>query len=359
MMKLHLVGGFLGSGKTTAIIAASRQLMTRGQRVGVVTNDQGRYLVDTAFMQSGNIPAVEVGGGCFCCNYDDLDARLQDLADHARPDVIFAESVGSCADLVATVVRPLQAYRVGDIEPQSLSVFADSRLLLRYLQGDELPFSEGVVYIFEQQLAEAGLVILNKADLLRPAARTRLLALARETYPDKVLRLQNSLNDDDITAWLAALQTSHAPDQILDIDYQRYGAGEADLAWLDEDWQIAGLGERGQEILAHLIEAVIAAILDRDWPVGHLKFFVQADAATAKVSLTGVTEARETVDLPPLPGDKAILRVNARVQCAADALQSVVETTLKTVAKTEACHLVREGAAAFHPAFPKPTHRMV
>lgn len=55
-MKLHLVGGFLGSGKTTAIINAAKKLMKDGKRVGVITNDQGRYLVDTAFSKQQLCP---------------------------------------------------------------------------------------------------------------------------------------------------------------------------------------------------------------------------------------------------------------------------------------------------------------
>ena len=100
-MNLHLAGGFLGSGKTTAIIGAAKYLMAKGLRVGVVTNDQGKYLVDTSFMRFSNLPTVEVTGGCFCCNYDDLNQRLDELIAAAHPQVIFAESVGSCADIVA------------------------------------------------------------------------------------------------------------------------------------------------------------------------------------------------------------------------------------------------------------------
>ena len=51
-MNLHLVGGFLGSGKTTAIISAARLLMASGKRVAIITNDQGKYLVDTAFFRA-------------------------------------------------------------------------------------------------------------------------------------------------------------------------------------------------------------------------------------------------------------------------------------------------------------------
>ena len=106
-MHLHLVGGFLGSGKTTAIIGAARFLMAQGKRVGVITNDQGKFLVDTAFIRAMEIPAVEVAGGCFCCNYENLEERLEQLTASNRPDVVFAESVGSCADIVATVLKPL------------------------------------------------------------------------------------------------------------------------------------------------------------------------------------------------------------------------------------------------------------
>ncbi len=154
-MQLHIVGGFLGSGKTTAILTAARSLMAQGKKVGIITNDQGRFLVDTAFFRLANLPAVEVTGGCFCCHYDDLDARVNELIAAQAPDVIFAESVGSCADLVATVVRPLLELRPEGEPPASFSVFTDSRLLRLYLKGESLPFCEEVLYIFRKQIEEA------------------------------------------------------------------------------------------------------------------------------------------------------------------------------------------------------------
>ena len=130
-MKLHLVGGFLGSGKTTAIIAAAQGLMSEGLTIGIVTNDQGKYLVDTAFVRLSDVPAVEVTGGCFCCNYDDLNDRLIQFFEDINPDLVFAESVGSCADIIATVVKPMLDFGDAQIQPTSYSVFVDSRLFLR------------------------------------------------------------------------------------------------------------------------------------------------------------------------------------------------------------------------------------
>lgn len=107
-MRLNIVGGFLGSGKTTAIANASRLLMQQGKKIAVVTNDQGKYLVDTSFIGSNNVPTAEVTNGCFCCNFNSLSDQIQFLEQTIQPDYIFAESVGSCTDLVATVLKPLQ-----------------------------------------------------------------------------------------------------------------------------------------------------------------------------------------------------------------------------------------------------------
>ena len=101
---VHLVGAFLGSGKTTAIRSTACELRRqRGEAASVITNDQGTLLVDTAFLR-GSHPTREVTRGCFCCRYDPLVELL-------------AEAVGSCADLVATVVRPL----LGSVSGRSIA----------------------------------------------------------------------------------------------------------------------------------------------------------------------------------------------------------------------------------------------
>ncbi len=155
-MRIHLVGGFLGAGKTTAIIQAARALMAQGVKVGVVTNDKGKHLVDTAFFRSAALPTAEVAGGCFRCNFDELEKRINQLKEEARPEVIFAESVGSCADMAATVLEPLLRLQDEQEDPTSFSVFVDARLLRMWLLGVELPFSDEVQYIFEKQIEEAG-----------------------------------------------------------------------------------------------------------------------------------------------------------------------------------------------------------
>lgn len=135
-MNIHLIVGFLGSGKTTAITNASNILFEKGVTTSIITNDQGKYLVDSKFVQSENIPCAEVTGGCFCCNYDQLSDQIELLRKTAKPSMIFAESVGSCTDLVATVLKPLLKFKKGSGERVTFSTFTDARLLLRYLKRE-------------------------------------------------------------------------------------------------------------------------------------------------------------------------------------------------------------------------------
>ncbi|MFN2111042.1 MAG: GTP-binding protein [Anaerolineae bacterium] len=370
-MHLHIVGGFLGSGKTTAIISAAKVLMARGKRVGVVTNDQGKYLVDTAFFTLADVPTVEVTGGCFCCNYDDLDARLEQLRHTAQPDVIFAESVGSCADIVATVVKPLLTLRQ-ETPPTSFSVFTDARLLRRRLLDQPMPFSDDVVYIFDKQIEEAGLLVINKVDLLETNSESRimnhesrnthheLLALAQQRFPHKAIRLQNSLDAADIAGWVEMLESDAMalPAAPLDIDYVRYGAGEARLAWLDETVTLRVAGGQGRVVALRLISAIVGALREQQTAVGHLKFLVRGHAEDAKVSFATLDETGWEGAVPELTGTQVTLLVNARVETGAQALRDLVTEAIRQTEVSTGATLDESRIAFFHPGFPNPTHRV-
>ncbi|HAD62313.1 MAG TPA: cobalamin biosynthesis protein P47K, partial [Planctomycetaceae bacterium] len=103
-----MVGGFLGAGKTTTLARLAQCYMEQGKRVGIVTNDQADDLVDTNLLRSLGFNVGEVAGACFCCNFDELMTTVERLGSRERPDIILAEPVGSCTDLVATVIQPIK-----------------------------------------------------------------------------------------------------------------------------------------------------------------------------------------------------------------------------------------------------------
>ena len=157
---LVMVGGFLGAGKTTLILKAAQVLSARGLRVAAILNDQDAGLVDTRFAGAQSVQAEEVAGGCFCCRFSDLVDAAERLRVH-NPDVIFAEPVGSCIDISATVVCPLKALHREQLRVAPLTVLVDPRLAAEVMDGRA---GEDVSYLFRNQLEEADILCAGKCD---------------------------------------------------------------------------------------------------------------------------------------------------------------------------------------------------
>jgi len=357
-MQLHLVGGFLGSGKTTAILAACRSLVNAGKQVGILTNDQGKHLVDTAFLRGSAMPTVEVTGGCFCCNFSDLQARLEELVAAHRPDVIFAESVGSCADQVATVIKPLLELGGPHLQPASFSVFCDARLLLRWLKGQEMPYHEDVVYVFQKQIEESSLLCVNKIDLLPQPALAELASLAAGAFAGKNVLLLSALHPQGVSSWLGAIASGQAlPHKTVAIDYARYGHGEALLAWVDLLAEVTAPTGQGGAVAAALVRAVRSGLQAQGWPVAHLKFGLSAGASTHKISFTWGDDDGAAAMLAPGTGTFQLV-VNARLQAGAAQAHAAVLAALQDAARQGGAQLDVVSSSGFHPAMPHPSIRI-
>ena len=391
-VQLHLVGGFLGSGKTTAIGSACELLRERGRRAAVVTNDQGEMLVDTGALAATGVATAEVTGGCFCCRYDELVERIAALAADGA-EHLFAEAVGSCVDIARTVVNPLLQRREVALEAITFSVLADVRLLADLLAGRPLPWSNPALrYLFERQLAEAPLLVATKVDLVAAAAgdRAGVADALQAAFPGQRVLVQDSRTAAGVAAWVRHIAAADAAPALppadallsgVEVDYERYGAAEAALAWSDREVELTGIEGRATAAARTVIERVVGALRRGDAAVGHLKFLIRDHYRDAKVSITaadladggGADLARGggnragawQEQLPTLAGARITLIVNARVEMDAGALERLID---QAVAEAVAA-LNREHAsapvqvhtrsrAAFHPAYPEPVYRI-
>src|SRR5712692_422296 len=183
-LRFVMVGGFLGAGKTTTLARLARHFVGRGQRVGLVMNDQAQDLVDTNSLRAQGLPVEEVAGACFCCRFDELVDKASRLQEQERPDVILAEPVGSCTDLVATVVQPLKDLYGQRFEVAPYAVLFKPSHGLRILRNEQgAGFSPKAAYIFRKQLEEADAVVINRTDEMRPEQLDEAAERVERLYP--------------------------------------------------------------------------------------------------------------------------------------------------------------------------------
>ena len=354
-MKLVLVGGFLGSGKTTAILQACDILSGGNKKVAVITNDQGEMLVDSKFINAFSIPVKEVTKSCFCCNYNAFTENIYAFKNEINTEIIFAESVGSCADLVATIVNPLS-----EMQPElavSISVFADALLLHSIITGASFFIDESVRYIFKKQLEEADILILNKIDLLDDEQLATVQKIIQQDYAGKKILLQNSLDNADINEWINCFEEITATKRkSLDIDYEIYGEGEAKLAWLDAIVNIRSQKIPAAKVAALFAENMYQKINNQDLIIGHLKFLINDEEQQYKISYTTMMNNSD-VFIHSVSA-KASVIINARVQTTPEILKAIIKPALKETALQTNSHIQLQFLSAFKPGFPKPTYRM-
>jgi Ni2+-binding GTPase involved in maturation of urease and hydrogenase len=358
-VRFVMVGGFLGAGKTTTLGRLARFYMDRGQRVGLVTNDQAQDLVDTNSLRAQGFPVEEVAGACFCCRFDDLIDRVSKLEMGDRPDVILAEPVGSCTDLVATVVQPLKDLYRARFEVAPYAVLFKPSHGQRVLAGEEGGFSPKAEYIFRKQLEEADAIVINRVDELAPAAVDELAARVAAQYPGTPVLRMSAKTGQGFEALTALLdQQGSFGRKILDIDYDIYAEGEAELGWLNSSVHVsAATAFDLDDLLMDVVRRLRQALAKLDGEVAHLKVIGLGEASFGVANLVSSgTEAELSL---PARGrvNEADVIVNARVAVDPVVLEREVRQAVETACQSRGARAAFRQTQSLRPGRPVPTHR--
>jgi len=359
-IRFIMLGGFLGAGKTTAIGRLASLYQQRGLGVGIVTNDQASDLVDTHALRSQGFEVGEVAGACFCCNFNELTQTTDKLAAKGRPDVILAEPVGSCTDLVATVVQPLVRLFGDSFDVAPYGVILKPSHGRRILQGEaNAGFSPKAAYIFTKQLEEADFIVVNRIDELPADEVDALVGLVEQQQPGvPVLRL-SALTGEGFEALAEMLDQRGAfGRRILDLDYDIYAEGEAELGWLNSSLRVAAEQAFSlDELLVEIVEQLRRRLAERHAETAHLKVIGLADGAYGVVNLV-------SSDSPPvlsLASDcrakQADVIVNARVATDPAVLKDDVHEVVESVCRESGITARFRQTQSFRPGRPVPTHR--
>lgn len=179
----NVLTGFLGVGKTTAIASLLRR-RPAGERWAVLVNEFGEIGLDGLLLEesagaetsTGGVHIRELGGGCICCTLSlPLVIGLVELLREARPDrlLIEASGVGHPLGLLETLTRQDPLNRL--LEVRSTLCLLDPADWQRP-EVANLP-------TYQDQIALADVVVLNKADTVTLATREAFLTWGRELFP--------------------------------------------------------------------------------------------------------------------------------------------------------------------------------
>ncbi len=359
-IRFIMLGGFLGAGKTTTIARLARVYQDRGLKVGIVTNDQAADLVDTHFLRSQGFEVGEVAGACFCCKFNDLTETIGQLEASQKPDVVLAEPVGSCTDLVATVMQPIMDLYGEKFDVAPYGVLLKPSHGKRILSGEaNAGFSPKAAYIFKKQLEEADFVVINRIDELSREEVDELARLIEAERPGTPLIRASARTGEGFDALLEMLDQRGAFGRnILDIDYDIYAEGEAELGWLNANVRISGPTEFSLDaLLVDLIERLRTSLDAAGAETAHLKAIGLWEGYHGVANLV----SRDAPVVLSLPSDcrtrAADVVVNARVATAPEELQQHVQDAVEAAAAQVGAQADAQQVQCFRPGRPTPTHR--
>jgi len=189
-IKIVVIGGFLGSGKTTAIKELGRMCSAAGKTVTYFTNEVGEVVLDGDLM-SYDIETKEVTMACVTCNIKEaMTAVIDQLIEKIHPDILFIEPKDTMSPLVVYdgLSKYFIRYEDGSIVFAPLFTFIDcSRFFSNIKEKKRITFD---------QITVSEIVVLNKTDLVKQSELTMIAESIKQINPAAKI-IKNTCENED------------------------------------------------------------------------------------------------------------------------------------------------------------------
>ncbi|WNY23803.1 hypothetical protein MmiHf6_11240 [Methanimicrococcus hongohii] len=351
-MKIIVVGGFLGSGKTTALIRLGTYYSSLGKSVGIIVNEVGEIGIDGDVISQYGLETKEITSGCICCSLKtSLRATLLLMIENYHPDVVIIESTGVA---YPGVIRD-------EVMLMNLPIDYDMAPLLTLFDGSRFKqILKEIKNFAAQQLAQAEVIAVSKADLVEPSMLPIIEAAVQQINPKAEIITLSSKNPEslanligilerssDVEARLSELKKVVADDGSLlmaggarsnpnDSSIEASGVGSFAAEYALDENSLKSLADSDYEKIVREIISLIRADVVKKSPdfIGHIKLFLESGAALYKISLT-TAEEEPTYDFIPSANDVDSVSPNLKVLSAVTGVESGVvrEIVQKAVEK--------------------------
>ena len=353
VVRMAIVGGFLGSGKTTLINGIAKELKAQGKSVGLVMNDQGEALVDTQYCEANGFQVAEVLRGCFCCKFNDLITGTRGLVGRVKPDYVIAEPVGSCTDLQATVVAPLKSIYAKEISVAPLMVLVDSS---RISEDEMLGESLGG-YLRHHQIAEADVVVLSKTDMISTSRLREIVEEVGKINAEAEVIPYSSLDGSGFKQIMKVITSEREPThRPVDIDYDKYAAAEAELGWYNGQFTLKADHLDTYDLATRILRELASKYHPQD--VAHAKVSVRSPHNQAKISMVYSNLIVDSVLGSRYSAGETTVLLNARIVSSPEELSKNMRESVKYTLREMKLATVEIKDDCFAPGRPNPTYRM-
>jgi len=181
-MRLLIVSGMLGSGKTSAILGIADILCDKGHKIAILENEIGSVGIDGEILERSGMKVKELRGGCVCCSMKAgmVDA-LRTLEALVSPDIAIIEPTGIADPRhVVDAVSGASGLTIASI---FTIIMVDAERFLKVRKMFERPL--------KNQLSVADVVLMNKVDTISDGDADKIECHLREmSYGGPILRVQ-------------------------------------------------------------------------------------------------------------------------------------------------------------------------
>jgi len=356
-LQVIVVGGFLGSGKTTTIINMGKYLAEKGKKVAIIVNEIGDVGIDGDVIKRFGFDTKEITSGCICCSLKvGLRTTVTLLAKEYKPDILMIEPTGIA---FPHLIR-------NEIELMNLGEQVKIVPLVTLIDGSRFKHLMKEVKDFAmRQIIDAEILVINKVDLIEPIRLPILEASVQQLNPKaRVVTLSGKDTGEKFENFMRIVlpDIEEMPEKTPQVTIEERPRPAARQE-TENSIEVSGVGtysvefavengnlstEAAREITTELMNTIKEKVLKLNPEfVGHIKLLLDTGSETVKQSVTAYYEEPQEEIIKSEEGavtEFKILAAVSNVNKAAlkdavnSSVQEIFEKTGIRIHKTEQGH---------------------
>ncbi len=326
-MKILVVGGFLGSGKTSTIIRLGTEFSKAGQKVAIVVNEIGEIGLDGDVISKYGLDMTELTGGCICCSLKvNMKVTLYHLEKDYHPDIVLIEPTGiafpqliknevSLMELKNTTIQPLVTLIDGsrfkqlmkEVKNFAMRQIIDAEILginkIDLVEEIRIPIIEASV---QQLNPKAKVVLLSASHEDEHWHNFVRLTMREEPVYQETRQLKTTSSDTQEIDETTGMQIEETLDSI-----EASGISSYATEYMLNDRINTDLAQNVAKDIMDAIKSKVIAISPEF--VGHIKLFIESDSNTVKTNLTAYDQNVTMEVIDTVTGDMPRLKILSAV----------------------------------------------